>query len=227
MDAVNTDDSTAGIKLVIFDMGGVVVQNAATAGAIAAHLGISEEAFFRGANGGHEAAAVAVAAAAVAEPTSPYNVGVLRDIQRGTIDSGSFWRDWTARTGIPVSGDPWYDFFNPVVDPQTLAVITGLKARGKRVVCGTNTLLAHYRKHKERGDYAAFAAVYASHELGVIKPEAAFWRYILEREHAQPSETLFIDDLEENIRAAAALGLHVHHFTSAARLAAELGIPVT
>jgi FMN phosphatase YigB (HAD superfamily) len=37
-----------------------------------------------------------------------------------------------------------------------------------------------------------------------------------------PDDALFIDDLEENVRAAAALGINAFHFTSAADLLAEL-----
>jgi putative hydrolase of the HAD superfamily len=197
------------IKLYIFDMGGVVAHNAAIVESIASGLGISEEVFFRGA--GSDPAV---------SRTSPYHLGDIGAIMRGELDSERFWNNFTKRTGIPVSGDPWYDFFNPVPDEKTAALISGLKNQGRRVVCGTNTLEAHYRKHQERGDYSPFDKVYASHLMGVIKPDPAFWRFILEKENALPGETFFIDDLEENIRAAEKLGLKTHLFTTAEKLAA-------
>ena len=203
-------------ELFIFDMGGVVALNVALTAEIAAHLGISEEAFFRGAASDFNVT-----------HTSPYHLGDIGAIMRGEIDSKRFWSNFTKRTGVNVSGDPWYDLFDPVLDKETIAIITRLKANGRRVVCGTNTLEAHYRKHRERGDYSVFDHVYASHLMGIIKPDTAFWRFILEKEKVRPNEAFFVDDLEENIVAAEKTGLRTHHFTSVEGLAtvltAELG----
>jgi putative hydrolase of the HAD superfamily len=204
---------TSQIKLFIFDMGGVLARNVASTGAIAASFGISEEDFFRGAASDLNAA-----------HTSSYNLGDVGAIQRGEIDSPRFWENFAGRTGIVASStiDPWYEFFNPVLDSETAVIIGRLKTDGYRVVCGTNTLEPHYRKHKERGDYSIFDAVYTSHLMGVIKPDPAFWRFILEKENVKPEETFFVDDSAENIRAAEKTGLRVHHFTGAEKLSAHL-----
>ena len=199
------------IKLFIFDMGGVVVQNSSVVGAIAVHLGISNEEFFRGAASDNKVT-----------HTSPYNLGDICAIMQGKINSERFWSNFTQRTGIAISGDPWYDFFDPVFDKKTAAIIARLKTNGYRVVCGTNTLEAHYRKHQERGDYSIFDAVYASHLMGIIKPDIAFWRFILEKEKVQPSEAFFIDDIGENINTGKKLGLTTHLFTDAEELAYNL-----
>ena len=171
---------------------------------IAAHLGISEDDFFLGAGSDPKAS-----------HTSPYHLGDVGAIMRGEIDSERFWSNFTRRTGIGISSDPWYDFFNPVLDEGTVAIISRLKTGGSRVVCGTNTLEAHYRRHRGRGDYSVFDAVYASHLMELIKPDPAFWTYILEKEKVEPGETFFVDDLEENIRAAGKLGLKTHLFKGA------------
>ena len=189
-------------------MGGVVVSNVAITGAIAAHFGISEEEFFRGAASEYKNLR-----------TSPYNLGDIGAFMRGEITCENFWKNFTERTGIVVSSDPWYDFFNPDIDKGTAAIITRLRADGHRVVCGTNTLESHYRKHQERKDYSLFDYVYASHLMGIIKPDTAFWRYILEKEKIEPDEAFFVDDLEENIKAAEKTGLGAHHFSSAKNLA--------
>jgi putative hydrolase of the HAD superfamily len=195
------------IELFIFDMGGVVVQNSSIAGAIAAHLGISKREFLRGTSSDYEDT-----------HASTYNLSDITAITRGKIDSERFWSNFTQRTGIAVSGDPWYDLFDPVFDKKTAAIITRLKANGYRVVCGTNTIEAHYRKHEERGDYSIFDAVYASHQMGIMKPDMAFWRFILSKEKVLPSEVFFVDDSEENIAIAKKLGLATHLFTDAEEL---------
>jgi putative hydrolase of the HAD superfamily len=188
--------------LFIFDMGGVVAGNTAAAPGIAAALGISLADFYRGAGSDPDA------------KTSPYHLGDVGAFMRGELSTEQFWRNFTRRTGIPVTGDPWHDYFHPELQPETLEIITDLKNAGFRVVCGTNTLDAHYRKHSQRGDYDCFDRVYASHLMGIIKPHPDFWRHILAAEETAPEEAFFIDDYEENVAAAAKLGLGTHLFTT-------------
>lgn len=56
-----------------------------------------------------------------------------------------------------------------------------------------------------------FKKPYYSHEMGMRKPDPASFTYILEKEGLLAAETLFIDDNEPNILAAALLGLKVLH----------------
>ena len=57
--------------------------------------------------------------------------------------------------------------------------------------------------------------VVSAHE-GVIKPDPAFYALACERFGLAPSEVLFFDDSEWNVRAAEAFGFDVHHFTDPA-----------
>ena len=189
-------------------MGGVVSSNVLIIKLIADHLGISEGDFFIGAASNPRDASV-----------SPYFQGDIAAIMRGEISSERFWINFEERTGLAVSGDPWYDFFNPVLDERMVDVIKSLQSQGKRVVCGTNTMAAHYQRHSARRDYSLFDVVYASHIMGIIKPCPEFWAYILCEEKVLPEEAFFVDDLEENILAAEKMGLKTHLFTGAESLA--------
>jgi putative hydrolase of the HAD superfamily len=51
--------------------------------------------------------------------------------------------------------------------------------------------------------------------MGVKKPDPQFWKMILDAEKCAPSDAFFTDDLEANVQAAAALGIHAFQFTSA------------
>jgi putative hydrolase of the HAD superfamily len=199
------------MKLFIFDMGGVLANNAAVIPLMAESLGLGEADFFLGAGSDP-----------TVTHTSPYHLGDIAALMRGELSSAEFWENFSQRTGIAVRGDPWYDCFRPELDNDTAALVAGLREKGCRVVCGTNTLEAHFRRHNERGDYRFFDKVYASHLMGIIKPDPGFWRFILKEEAALPGETFFTDDLEENIEAARRLGLGVRLFTGAGKLAAEI-----
>ncbi|GMO42133.1 MAG: hypothetical protein Ta2B_22310 [Termitinemataceae bacterium] len=200
------------MKLFIFDMGGVVVGNVAVVSQIASMLGITDNEFYKAA-GSDEGSL-----------TSPYNLGDIGAIMRGDIDGAEFWRRFTKRSGIVIKGNPWRDCFKPVIKDDTIALINDLRAAAYRVVCGTNTLDAHYQSHLERGDYKHFDAVYASHLMHVIKPDPAFWQHILAAENCSAACASFTDDAQENIDAATKLGIKAYLFNEAADLRAAISI---
>ncbi len=76
-----------------------------------------------------------------------------------------------------------------------------------------------------------FDARVFSCDLGVCKPEEEMYRECLLALTVHPSEALFLDDREANVRAAEALGLHAILFTDAFRAAQEIdrrfSLPVT
>lgn len=54
----------------------------------------------------------------------------------------------------------------------------------------------------------SFEKFYLSHEIGYRKPNTDIYQFVLEENRLSAGETLFIDDLPENTRAAASLGIH-------------------
>ena len=52
-----------------------------------------------------------------------------------------------------------------------------------------------------------FERCYASHLLHIKKPDPRFYHLILDENHLDPRESLYIDDREENVTAARELGL--------------------
>ena len=59
-------------------------------------------------------------------------------------------------------------------------------------------------------------------EVGVCKPEPEIYRDCLKKLGTQPSEVLFLDDREPNVRAAEALGLHAVLFTDPGDASSEI-----
>ena len=96
-----------------------------------------------------------------------------------------------------------------------------IKSLGKSYKCFllSNTNALHLAKIKEiSGRFTfnkfstSFDGLYFSHEMGTRKPEKSFYQKVLEEQNLQAEECLFIDDREENIDAAEALGLKTWHF---------------
>lgn len=172
------------MQLVIFDMGGVMIDGFDVAPQVAARLGMSVEELRRG-------------FAAAGE----------RQLHEGTITVDEFWQRFLQHTGVRAPGELWGEEFTPVQRPAMYALAERIKAAGYRLVAGTNTIAPHYDAHVQRRDYDVFDHVYASHLMHVSKPDAAFWEQILSAEGVAPAEALFVDDLEENVVAARGVGL--------------------
>lgn len=67
-----------------------------------------------------------------------------------------------------------------------------------------------------------FEHVLLSNEVGLVKPDPAFFRAALERAAVPPERAAFFDDLAEYVRAAQALGIHGRMFRDAEQCAADL-----
>ena len=187
------------MKLFIFDMGGVVTTNASEArGRPAAALGVTQEEMDRATD------------------------GLFDLLTIGKISVKEFWKTVGERLGKKIDTDYFHLFFHPVLNEETKKIILALRKKGFRVVCGTNTIESHYLNHITRGDYAFFDQTYASQMMGVKKPDLQFWKMILEAEKCAPSDAFFTDDLEANVQAAAALGIHAVQFIDAKKLQADV-----
>ena len=177
----------------IVDMGGVMVTNHDVIPAVAAHLGLS------------------------ATEVRMYGRGYFTALMEGKITAAEFWERFTQRSGIDVQEELLGKFFDPARNEAMYALVQELK-QTYRVVCGTNSITEHYAVHEAHGDYDIFESIYASHKIGAAKPQAAFYEYILKQERCLPSQTIFIDDLNENVDAARRLGIRAFHFTGNAQL---------
>jgi epoxide hydrolase-like predicted phosphatase len=68
----------------------------------------------------------------------------------------------------------------------------------------------------------AFDSLVISAEVGCAKPDRRIYQLALRQLQLSPDEAVFIDDFEENIDGAAALGLRTLRFTSASEVMHDL-----
>ena len=150
------------------------------------------------------------------------NNDIWHKLETGIISVNQFWNEYNSRIqsiekAKPAETDLFRLFFHPSKNLQTIELIKSLK-KNNRVVCGTNTIQSHWENHMERGDYAFFNQTYASNKIGCAKPDPHFFELILEAEETEAQNAFFTDDKEENVAAAARLGIHAELFTTAAEL---------
>ncbi|MGC8633265.1 MAG: HAD family hydrolase [Candidatus Limnocylindrales bacterium] len=67
-----------------------------------------------------------------------------------------------------------------------------------------------------------FRDVVISGEVGLLKPDPAIYRLLLDRQGLLPRHTLYVDDSEPNVDAARRVGMRALHFRDAGTLRREL-----
>jgi glucose-1-phosphatase len=155
-----------------------------------------------------------------------------------TLERDSRWPDWQeGRMGprewhthlakklqFSYGFEEFCAIWNAVLDPCTIlpeALFEHL-AKRCRIALLSNTDPIHVAHMEATFPFMRhFPARIYSCRVGSSKPSPAIYHRALRELGAMPDETLFIDDVRENASAAAAIGIHAFHFTSADDLLAE------
>lgn len=113
------------------------------------------------------------------------------------------------RLGLALTVDdvlPVWDRYR--LDPQAVSVLGAVRGGGVRCYLATNQ--HDYRRDRMRtvsGYDALVDGSFYSCEMGVAKPEAAFFRHIVTALGVAAGSLLLLDDLPDNVAAARAEGL--------------------
>lgn len=111
------------------------------------------------------------------------------------------------------------------LNSDTLDVLEAIDSTGQKMALLSNmpTEMAEFFGHSSVwAKY--FSRLFFSGQLGLIKPDPAIYRHVLKALDAPAESVLFIDDRQENLDAAAALGIRtvLHH--PGVELSVELGL---
>jgi glucose-1-phosphatase len=94
--------------------------------------------------------------------------------------------------------------------PGAAALLDALSRNGRATACLSNTNARHWElmsSWKEgEGLLSRLGQRYASHELGLRKPDAAIYGEVERQSGFAPEQILFFDDLADNVAAARARG---------------------
>jgi len=111
-----------------------------------------------------------------------------------------------------------------LITPEWYGLVAGLRATGKYKIASLNN------ESRELNEYRLtkfnlrenFGFVICSAHVGMMKPEPGIYRLALDVAQSVPEQTLFIDDKQQNIDAAAAFGIKGIRFTSVNALMDDL-----
>jgi len=114
----------------------------------------------------------------------------------------------------------WSDIFEPITPMIELA--QSLATRRPRLIL-SNTNVIHADFFLERYPWInEFDGVILSHEVGLLKPDAAIYRLAVQQTGLPAERVVFIDDLNANVQGAQVAGLQAFQHQSPEQTRAEL-----
>ena len=146
------------------------------------------------------------------------------ELARGKLSKMQFFRTVAKDLGFDGSYDEfaeiWSDVFTPI-EPM-IALAESLKTRVPRLVL-SNTNAIHmdyiFQHYTFLNDFDAHVF---SHEVGLLKPDAAIYEYALKKYGLAGERTVFLDDLPANVEGARRVGMQAVHFQNPEQARAEL-----
>jgi 2-haloacid dehalogenase len=130
----------------------------------------------------------------------------------------------TERAAIEAYHTRWIEMIGGPID-HTVALLEDLKGRGQQLRALTNWSAETFQLVRHDLAYAFldhFEVIYVSGELGMIKPNDDIFEHVLGDLGLSADQVLFIDDSAKNIETAERLGFATHRFVSPAALEADL-----
>jgi FMN phosphatase YigB (HAD superfamily) len=161
------------------------------------------------------------------------HVQVLRELEADT-----HWPDWqegrmtprdwhahlTKKLNFSYSFDEFCAIWNSVLEPETILpdLLFERLATKCRLALLSNTDPIHVAHFEATYPFVRLFPVRVySCRVGSSKPSPTIYHHVLREVAAMPDEAMFIDDIHENVLAAASVGINAFHFTSANELLAE------
>jgi len=116
----------------------------------------------------------------------------------------------------------WQETLGDAIAP-TVAILEELREAGVRLYALSNWSAETFPVARPRYPFLEwFDGIVISGEEKVAKPDPVIFRHLLDRYRLDPATTVFIDDSEANVRAAAAEGITSLRFVDAATLREDL-----
>jgi len=148
------------------------------------------------------------------------------ELDRGTLGREEAISRAAKRTGVAVDEIMRLLHAVPpslVLFPDTVDLLYRLKRKGHPLYCLSNMHFASIEYLEQTHTFwDVFQGRVISCRLQLCKPEAGIYEHLLQTYGLEPGKTLFIDDVQKNLDAAAKLGIRTLRFEDAAQCEREL-----
>ena len=138
-----------------------------------------------------------------------------RQCQLGALSEADYWQ--AVAQELPLASDelPQFrrDYFaEDELDHAAIAILRNLRARGTPVALLSNESRSLPARLAHLGIVDLFSPLLVSSYLGCMKPDPEAFQAAIVLLGSAPADVLFIDDMAENVAAAASLGMQAIQF---------------
>ena len=156
---------------------------------------------------------------------------IFFDLEKGLITETAFCNGFNALYALSLTNDQIIAAWNALLIGYRKESIDWVKAHMDQFATFlySNTNQIHFDyfipqfTQEIGGNFEnLFKTPYYSHKMGQRKPDPSSFQYILDKEGLIAAETLFIDDNEPNVIAAASIGLQVLYLQPGMRVETDL-----
>ena len=142
----------------------------------------------------------------------------------GEISIPDFLQYLQGKASAPISQDDIIAAWNAILvgyPPQHIPLLLALKKKYRTfLLSNTNAIhtmefpkIAQRQQLGITSNHDMFEKVWYSNEIGMRKPNPEIFKFALQDANLVADETLFVDDLADNVAAAATLGIHTIQIT--------------
>ena len=142
----------------------------------------------------------------------------------GHLTPGEFHQALCAKINADIPFDPFIDIWNGILsaDDDMASFVEDLGSE-HTLALASNTDAIHLAFAREHfGVMGAFEQSFLSYEMGLLKPDPAYFHHVLYGLWASPENCVFIDDRPENVRSARNVGIKGLVFESIDKLKSDL-----
>jgi epoxide hydrolase-like predicted phosphatase len=152
----------------------------------------------------------------------------FREAELGRLPLAEFMRTWYAdvarRWGVNLDSDATHAALRRGGDlnPATIDLIERLSTTYRMAIL-TNNIRESRGRRERMLPPGYFELVIDSSEVGLRKPDVEIYELLLARLDLEGPQVVYVDDFEENLAPAKALGMHTVLFTDATQCERALG----
>lgn len=137
------------------------------------------------------------------------HIDLIKYFDTGKITPLEFYNQVVKILKAKIDYETFFVIYNDVffLNPPVVEVLKKLKSKYRLILLSNTDVMRFGFVKKKFPDVLIFDEYVLSFEAGYMKPHPEIYRKALQKAEARAEESIFIDDLESNVKAALSLGM--------------------